>query len=148
MPDENGVLVNYTSFYMNLNPLWNKEASIKLPTTDKTLFYHCIEGDEVYVTYDLLTELGINFQKFDMTENKRSISFSPPDITELEINEVCRTVTVRAGAEYIHSAMLSGNAIFDDNCFSLLPGEARTVAYRPLKTGSPECIEAEAYTLV
>ena len=71
-----------------------------------------------------------------------------PTEAELEIDEVCRTVTVRAGAEYIHSAMLSGNAIFDDNCFSLLPGESRTVAYRPLKTGSPECIEAEAYTLV
>ena len=71
-----------------------------------------------------------------------------PTEAEFEIDEVCRTVTVRAGAEYIHSAMLSGNAIFDDNCFSLLPGEARTVAYRPLKAGSPECIEAEAYTLV
>ncbi len=68
MPDENGELVNYTSFYMNLKPLWNKAASIKLPTTDKTLYYHCIEGDEVYVTYDLLSELGISYQKFDMTE--------------------------------------------------------------------------------
>ncbi len=65
MPDENGLLVNYTSFYMNLDCYWNKEATIKIPSTDKTLFYHCVEGDEVYVTYDLLEKIGISAKKYN-----------------------------------------------------------------------------------
>ena len=65
MPDENGVLVNYTSFYMTLDPVWNKEAVINVPTTANTLFYHCIEGEEVYVTYDLLDKMGIKHEKVE-----------------------------------------------------------------------------------
>lgn len=58
-PDENGVLKYQTSFYMNFSPLWNKEAVIKVAGTDKTLYYHCLADNEVYVTLDLLENLGI-----------------------------------------------------------------------------------------
>ncbi len=63
MPNGEGVLENYTSFYMTLDCYWNKEAVIKLPGTEKTLFYHCMEENDVYVTYDLLSELGIKYEK-------------------------------------------------------------------------------------
>lgn len=32
--------------------------------------------------------------------------------------------------KYIHAVMLDGDFIFDDNCFSMLPGETRTVKFR------------------
>ena len=59
MPDENGIQQYCTSFYMDLIPRWNKEAIIEIPGIKNTLFYHCLEGDEVYVTKDLFDALGI-----------------------------------------------------------------------------------------
>lgn len=40
------------------------------------------------------------------------------------------TVTVTAGDKYLHTVEIEGNIILDDNYFSLLPGESRTVTYR------------------
>ena len=57
--DENGL--NYqTDFYMQLNPAWNKKAEIHVEGTEKTLFFHCFMDEELYVTTDLLSALGIN----------------------------------------------------------------------------------------
>lgn len=63
MPGGEGVLENYTSFYMSLDPYWNREAYIKIPSSEKTLFYHCVEDSDIYITYDLLDELGIRHEK-------------------------------------------------------------------------------------
>ena len=60
MPDENGIQQYYISFYMELLPKWSKEAIIEIPGIKNTLFYHCLEGDEVFVTKDLFDVLGIN----------------------------------------------------------------------------------------
>lgn len=62
MPDENGALQYQTSFYMELIPNWNKEAVIKIPGVEQTLFYHCLTEDEVYVTVDLLSRLDIKYE--------------------------------------------------------------------------------------
>lgn len=63
-----------------------------------------------------------------------------------DINEKAGTVTLSAES-YVHAVTFSGNAIFEDNCFSLLPGETRTVSYRPLKDGLDTDISVEAYTV-
>jgi beta-mannosidase len=47
-------------------------------------------------------------------------------------------VTLRA-EKYIHAVMLDGDFIFDDNCFSMLPGETRTVKFRRSKYCTSEC---------
>ncbi len=91
MPNENGELVNHTSFYMTLDPYWNKEATIKIPSTKQTLFYHCAEGDEVYVTYDLLEKIGVKAQKVNeakpyvklYTDSKHEARFYINDIYAL-----------------------------------------------------------------
>ena len=44
---------------------------------------------------------------------------------------------------YVHAVELEGEAVFSDNCFSLLPGESRKVAVRGAK---PETITVQAYT--
>ena len=41
------------------------------------------------------------------------------------------TVTVSAD-EYVHAIELEGDAVFSDNCFSLLPGEVRTISFTPI----------------
>ena len=58
------------------------------------------------------------------------------------------SVTLRAG-KYVHAVSLDGEAEFDDNFFSLLPGERRTVrisgakgsvTMRVLNSDAPECV--------
>ena len=62
---------------------------------------------------------------------------------QAEQGKNCITVTA---TEYVHAVMLTGEAVFEDNCFSLLPGEVRCIRYRPLgDTGAP--VTVEAYTL-
>ena len=53
------------------------------------------------------------------------------------------TVTLYAGA-YVHAVELEGEAVFEDNYFSLLPGESRTVSYRLTGTGP---LTVQGYTL-
>ena len=59
-------------------------------------------------------------------------------------DEAACTVTVRAD-RYIHAVTLTAEAVFEDNAFSLLPNESRTLRYRPL--AEDLTVTAEAYTL-
>ena len=54
---------------------------------------------------------------------------------------------VTAKDKYVHAVVISGNLIFDDNCFSLLPHESRTVSYRKLDSQLDDSLSVEAYTL-
>lgn len=62
------------------------------------------------------------------------------------VNKIEQTVTLTAGERYLHAVTLTGEAVFEDNCFSLLPGESRTLHYRTLKGATDTDITAEAYT--
>jgi hypothetical protein len=45
------------------------------------------------------------------------------------------------------AAVISANAIFDDNCFSLMPFETRTIPYQTAKDCEDAHLSVEAYTL-
>ncbi|MBQ3079794.1 MAG: hypothetical protein IJC48_07350 [Clostridia bacterium] len=45
---------------------------------------------------------------------------------------------------YVHAVELEGETVFEDNCFSLLPGETRKIRY---SANAPLEITAEAYTI-
>ena len=49
--------------------------------------------------------------------------------------------------EYLHAVELEGEAIFEENGFSMLAGEKKTVGYRYLADTAEKEIRAEAYTL-
>ena len=66
-----------------------------------------------------------------------------PAAATLKVNKKERTVTVSSD-EYIHAIELTADAIFSDNCFSLLPGEERTVSFAK---NSETDIKLTAYTL-
>ena len=55
-----------------------------------------------------------------------------------------QTVSVRAD-RYVHAVELEGECVFEDNCFSLLPGETRKIGYRRLQPGE---ITVTAYTII
>ena len=67
-----------------------------------------------------------------------------PAAAEMTVDASARTVTVRADG-YVHAVELEGSAVFEDNCFSLLPGESRTVRYTPIGPDAGE-ITMTAYT--
>ena len=48
---------------------------------------------------------------------------------------------------YIHAVELEGEQIYEDNYFSLLPGESRTVSYTRAKDARSDEISVTAYTL-
>lgn len=77
-PDENGDMHYQTSFYMEILPLWNKEAVIRLPGETVTRYYHCLTEDEVYVTLDLMEKLGIK-HTLDMDGEKPSATLYSED---------------------------------------------------------------------
>ena len=75
------------------------------------------------------------------------LEIAPVDI-DFDIDSENCEITLSAKDKYVHAVTASGNAVFDDNCFSLLPYEARTVSYRPSADGLPIDISVKAYTLV
>ena len=74
------------------------------------------------------------------------LEIKPIDIS-FEVDELNSTVKVSAKEKYVHAVTVSGNAVFDDNCFSLLPYESRTFSYRQNGECADVCLSAEAYTL-
>ena len=49
--------------------------------------------------------------------------------------------------QYIHAVELEGSYLFSDNFFSMLPGEIRTIQYRPAKEVTDENLSINAYTI-
>jgi beta-mannosidase len=74
------------------------------------------------------------------------LEIKPVDVS-FEADELNGTVKVSAKEKYVHAVTVSGNAVFDDNCFSLLPYESRTFSYRQNGECVDVCLSAEAYTL-
>lgn len=66
---------------------------------------------------------------------------------ETVIDEEQGTVTVKAGTHYVHAVEIEGNLVLEDNYFSLIPGETKTVPFRRKNSKLPLDITVEAYTL-
>ncbi len=67
------------------------------------------------------------------------ISETPVDYA---VDKENNTITFTSKS-YVHAVEFEGDALFDDNCFSIMPGETKTVKYEPL---SDTEIEVVAYT--
>ena len=65
-----------------------------------------------------------------------------PTSVQMVHDPVAHVVEVTADC-YVHVVELEGEAIFEDNCFSLMPGETRRIKYEALADGE---ISAVAYT--
>ena len=75
-----------------------------------------------------------------------SLDIEPINVS-IKIDEENGNVTLTAKEKYVHAVSISADAIFEDNCFSLLPYETRTVSYKRVDEGADIDICVEAYTL-
>ena len=73
-----------------------------------------------------------------------ALTLVPTDAVRMSHDAEAHTVTVFADS-YVHAVELDADAIFSDNCFSLLPGESRTVSYDPM--GDVGEVKLTAYTV-
>ena len=74
------------------------------------------------------------------------LKIEPTDIS-FDIDEKSATVRVSAKEKYIHTVMITGDVVLQDNGFSLLPNETRTVFYKQNGNRADVCLSVEAYTL-
>lgn len=63
------------------------------------------------------------------------------------VDRTADSMTVTA-TEYIHAVELEGEFVFDDNYFSLLPGEKRTIRFRPAESAQSEELTVLGYTII
>lgn len=69
----------------------------------------------------------------------------PTDAARI-ISQDNHQITVTAD-RYVHAVELEGEYIFNDNYFSLLPGEQRTVTFRPSSTAKSSTLTVKGYTV-
>ena len=62
------------------------------------------------------------------------------------LDEENKTITFNTD-KYIHAVEVEGNLVLDDNYFSLLPNEERTVSYTPVEDDKALELSVQAYTL-
>jgi hypothetical protein len=62
------------------------------------------------------------------------------------IEQTEKSITVKA-EEYIHAIELDGEYVFDDNYFSLMPSETRTVNFRSAENAVTKEITVIGYTV-
>lgn len=69
----------------------------------------------------------------------------PTDAVKV-VSRTEKTVTVTAD-KYVHAVELEGEFVFDDNYFSLLPNEQRTVTLRPAAQAESDDLQVVGYTV-
>ena len=74
-----------------------------------------------------------------------TLSLIPADAVKL-VSRTENTITVTAD-KYVHAVELDGEFVFDDNYFSLLPDEKRTVKFRPSSEAESNTVEIMGYTV-
>lgn len=157
---DNGV---YRLYIVNDGERKAVEADIKILSADRKTVkdYAKIEGftekassSVIFEAEHLLTEKDVlicDVKSAQGTDRafycQGALEICPAEI-ELSIDKEKGLITVTAKEKYVHAAVISGNVILDDNCFSLLPMESRTVSYRKLDAALDACLSVEAYTLV
>jgi len=70
-----------------------------------------------------------------------ALNIRPAQVTLVPVPD--ENAVIISADTYVHAVELEGDAVFSDNCFSLLPGESRKIAVRG---DSAENITVQAYT--
>ena len=70
----------------------------------------------------------------------------PADDSLTVVSRTQDSITLSA-SDYVHAVELEGQYIFEDNYFSMLRGEIRTVSFKPWKNTDSSDFTVKAYTL-
>jgi beta-mannosidase len=100
------------------------------------------ESEETLIVCDLTYDGG-NDRCF---HKKGTLPLTPCDERLTVVARTDASVTLRADS-YVHAVELEGQFIFDDNYFSLMEGETRTVAFRPWNNPDGTDFTVKGYTL-
>jgi len=90
---------------------------------------------------DISSEIGHD-RAFYMEGTLPMVKCAAPNIVEQDESSITLSAAV-----YTHAVELEGEFIFDDNYFSLLPGEKRTVCFRPLENAKSSELTVAGYTV-
>ncbi len=98
----------------------------------------CLKDNELLIL-DIRSDI-----EYDRAFYKNGALNITPAKAGLTVDSANNTLTIKAN-EYIHAVILDGEAIFEDNCFSLLPGEEKTISFEKI-ADAPE-FKITSYTL-
>ena len=66
--------------------------------------------------------------------------------TDIDYKIERNTIVLKAG-KYVHSVEIEGNVILEDNYFSMLPGEEKTISFTVADEENAPNIQISAYTI-
>ena len=137
--------VTFRLFYIKggkVFPIADHKADIEAQTSKKVYglpLENLPEG--AMLICDISSEVGCD-RAFYIEGALPMVKCSAPDIVEQDENSITLTA-----AEYTHAVELEGEFIFDDNYFSLLPGEKKIVRFRPAKNAGISELAVTGYTV-
>ncbi len=157
---ENG---KYRVYVINDGEETNVKVSIKILSADRKSVKKCktmnclalkyssqivFEADNLLTDGEVLVcDIESEFGKDRSFYRHGGLEIIPTEII-VDIDDENGTVKVSAKDKYVHAVTISGNAVFEDNCFSLMPYESRTVTYRQIGEFADAFLSVEAYTLI
>ena len=96
-------------------------------------------GDREILVLDICNEKGNRDRSFDKQNGHALV---PCNVTVKDNKDGCLTVTA---AKYVHCVELEADAVFEDNYFSLMPGEIKSIFYNNAKNETVD-INVKGYT--
>ena len=123
-------------------PISNQDAYIKPSRSEKALILPCsLVPDDGILICDVRGN-GIENRAF---YKNGPLHIAPTD-SVCVISKTDDSITVTAGT-YVHAVELEGEYVFEDNYFSLLPDEIRTVSFRKAYKAASDDLTITAYTI-
>lgn len=93
----------------------------------------------------LIAELNAEGQNYRTFYREGSLPIVPCDSVKIT-EQTANSITVTADS-YIHAVEFEGEYVFEDNYFSLLPGESRTISFKKARMHDNDDITLTAYTI-
>ena len=123
-------------------PLWARRLRRERIYTEAEYEAENVLHSEEVLICDIEGEFGHDraFYRHD------ALYIEPVDINYTIDKQAC-VIEITAKEKYVHAVAITGNAVFEANCFSLMPYESRTISYRALNECAGESLLVEAYTL-
>ena len=118
-----------------------KESDVKELYAEANTSFIALTLDEGDIPEDCFVVAEIDGDRAFYKKGRLEVITSDERVEIFEIND--GFVRIKSNA-YIHALELSGDAVFEENYFSLLPGEEKKVKFKKAGIGKPS---SKAYTI-
>ncbi len=126
-----------------VTPITQSDALIPASTSEKVFFLPVsyVPEDAVLIC-DVMSEGELADRAFFKSG---TLPVVPTDAVRV-VSQNENSITVTAD-RYVHAVELEGEFVFEDNYFSLLPDEKRTVTFRPCSGAKGDTVSVSGYTV-